>query len=110
MNYELAKELKDAGFPQVGMGMYSTYLEQIDPEAVLPSEVIGIASTDSCYVPTLSELIEACGDKFGRLEYTPDVSMNPWWAHERLEGPHNVGDGSTPEESVARLWLALKKN
>lgn len=85
MDYELAKELKDAGW----------------------KDIILYDETNSAITPTLEELIEACGEQFERLEYTPEVSMNPWWAHERVRGVHNTGDGKTPTEAVTRLWLAL---
>jgi hypothetical protein len=54
-------------------------------------------------VPTLSELIEACGPKFHYL--TLRQNQLPWMAWAR-DGKKN-GEGPTPEEAVARLWLAL---
>lgn len=99
MNYELAKKLKDAGFPQGGEGHYRFLYGQAGYNRD--------AGPNPVYAPTLSELIEACGRAFEKLEYTPEVNMNPWWAHEKKVGPHNVGDGIDPEEAVANLWLAL---
>lgn len=78
MNYELAKKLKDAGFPQDGIGQF------ID---------VKLAS------PTLSELIEACGDKFRGL------SKRANWRAQDVMGIEEFGD--TPEEAVANLYLAL---
>ena len=100
ISYELAKKLKDTGFVQ-----------PINPEERLPVDGIYTqmgSDGESVYKPTLSELIEACGERFGKLEYTPEISMNPWWAHERLKGVHMTGDGLTPEEAIANLWLAIK--
>lgn len=88
MKYELAKELKDAGFPLARYGY--------DPEGAVAGQI----------VPTLSELIEACGEDF--LKLTKDVTG--WLAYgedEPLEPLETVGP--TPEEAVARLWLALNK-
>lgn len=89
MNYELVKELKDAGFP----------FAQYRPKH---------QTTD----PTLSELIEACGG--GVLLW--GCEFHGWYASEQLcPARHTLKDtidaepqGSTPEEAVARLWLALR--
>lgn len=61
----------------------------------------------------LSELIEACGDDFESL-----VKREEDWAAYVTEDAYK-GDcvydccgyriGSTPEEAVAKLWLALNK-
>ena len=92
MNYALAKELKDAGFPkstprfsdEFGRGQY----------------------TDDVYYPTLSELIESCGEKFESLRLEMGDGTGLFWrAHSSL----SRADGKTPEEAVARLWLALNK-
>jgi hypothetical protein len=100
MDYNLAKQLKDAGFPQVQP--HSSSLDFGD-----------------CTNPTLSELIEACGESFLALQHTsfhpvmpiPKESMPKEWA---AMGGENVGThfsyqqhGYAPEEAVARLWLAL---
>ena len=77
MNHNLALELKEAGFPQVHFERF------ID-----------------CADPTLSQLIEACGESFANLA-----------AHKKDEWDCNWGAaiGATPEEAVARLWLVLNK-
>ncbi len=51
--YKLAKELKDAGFPQTG---YSGRFPSNGPNP-----------EDQVYGPDLEELIEACGDKFPKV-------------------------------------------
>ena len=100
MDYKLAKELKDAGFPQTGRG--ATHVDCIcDWYPIV-------------YVPTLSELIEACGEGFQRLDKQKLVmSKNNYWAYSsKLDNAHTdrIGTkGKTPEESVAKLWLALNK-
>ena len=97
MNYKLAKELKDAGFPVEWFIFSWRY-------------------------PTLSELIEACGDEFLELlkgyrtakDY-PFVGWKAWSTSEAAKKRDNdddgyiAGRGKTPEEAVARLWLALNK-
>lgn len=52
--------------------------------------------------PTLSELIEACGDDFGILErYAP----TSWRAFNRSQNINGIA--KTHETAVAKLWLAL---
>lgn len=91
MNYALAKELKEAGFPQTGNG------EFIDAIGIGP-----VLGNNDVYVPTLSELIEACGEP-----------ITLWIMSNRTDaqkgGTEIMETGTTPEEAVARLWLALNK-
>lgn len=89
MTYELAKELKEAGFPQherTGIGHGDVFL---------------IGKDGLCYSPTLSELIEACGDMNLRvfIDGTPCRARNK---------DYEVA-GNYPEEAVANLWLVLNK-
>ena|SRR3990167_10141623 len=96
MNYELAKELKDAGY----WSLQGSYWDG-DPK-----------DWDREKFPTLEELIETCGDKFDYLERG---TKGGWFAyHENFgtteeESCDDSGEGSTPKEAVARLWLALNK-
>lgn len=105
MNYELAKELKDAGFPQECHG-YKIFSSENLP-----------------YYPNLSELIEACGYKLRaiqREDYEDELydietpNEKKWCAvkewYEFYPPAVEIGEyGSTPEEAVARLWLTLNK-
>lgn len=104
MNYSLAKELKDAGFPQdlfLGSHFYSKdgirWHENIEREATY----------GDCKEPTLEELIEACGDVFWTL--THSVGYKQWYAESSDNGTERQGYGESPAEAVARLWLALNK-
>lgn len=104
MNYELAKELKDAGFPQIYH--YDDQGRRIDFRAL---EVVAL--------PTLSELIEACGEEFNMVNVTANADqVNKKWhalagyvmeLSDALTNTHTFG--ATPEEAVARLWLALNR-
>lgn len=95
MNYELAKELVDAGFGLPRTGGWFT----------------GQNGESEC-APSLEELIEACGDEFIELEKI----RNDWWCKGMWEKcgegecPKYDIKGSSPVEAVARLWLALKSN
>jgi len=114
ISYELAKKLKDAGFPQTGNGSYL--------EGNVEEDEGGVITTNSVYTPTLSELIEACGDRFYglvRREHDYDkwsASTSTWTAdaairHERYikQDLFCSATGETKEEAVANLWLELNK-
>ncbi len=90
MDYELAKSLMDAGFPQTGKGSLTGS----------PNKLVW-RSGDRVYVPTLEELIEACGESFGSL----DKQHDGWLAYTNND--HGCF-AETPAEAVARLWLSLQ--
>lgn len=116
MNYELAKKLKDAGFPQKPKSEFPLFICEDNKEPL--------------QVPTLSELIEACGEGFKALidegesfEINPDYSKGKM-IHKRwmagipygfddgsafITDDKKYGDGNSPEEAVANLWLELNK-
>ena len=93
MDNELAKELKEVGFPQAvhyNSGGVADYLE---------TDANG--KTHIVSVPTLEELLETCGAAFhsvGRVSYAPFLAR----------GQILQAAGQTPIEAVARLWLALQ--
>lgn len=104
MDYELAKRLKDAGFPQGGDSDWY-YLDGYKEPDIRNMEDF---YSEELYIPTLEELVEACGDKFSYLHQ----SERGWHAHSHADGTMNVygqegGDGKTPIEAVANLYLAL---
>lgn len=91
MTYELAKQLKDAGFPQ----KENTYWKNERGEGTL-----------GVYAPTLSELIEACGEEFYSIrKQTLKYCAESVASDDRFF----QAKGSTPEEAVANLWLELNK-
>ncbi len=103
ISYKLAKELKEAGFPQVhslsrGEGYASSEVKQLDSEV---------------YYPTLSELIESCGKDFNILwncgEHWHAGNYTYGSCHYVDDYPYRNEEGLTPEEAVARLWLAIHK-
>lgn len=129
MTYELALKLKEAGYPQElrhGDRFYHSFLTG-EREFLITHH--GSEHTpncgpnncececDYCYPfackdgiksPTLSELIEACGMWFYELIKQEDK----WYAGTKLEDgrpKYGSGTGSTPEEAVANLYLALQK-
>lgn len=101
MNYELAKKLKDAGFPQGGRGWVFNLVDD-GPEY---DEVWTTVEypTIQTRAATLSELIAACGADFNMLIR---VDNEDWYAGNYTDIKK---DGTTPEEAVANLWLALNE-
>ena len=114
MNYSLAKELKEASFPQKGKG-----------EVILaPRDIDWKPATETAYLPTLEELIEECvpgkADDFG-MSFEGD-RWHAWYFYVGYFD-HNVRFketddsftvdlnvyGEKPTIAVARLWLALNK-
>lgn len=127
MNYELAKQLKDAGFPQIipAGGQYYKFISHprmgVPPQQALNTTFITDMERivdDYVKCPTLSELIEACGEAFASLEYSSGVNSNrnkgslTWEAKAYKKGFIIARDGdpsNTPEEAVAKIWLDLHK-
>jgi hypothetical protein len=84
MTYELAKQLKDAGFPE--------------------------KYTKDCHclpVLSLSNLIDACGEHFDSIEKVYGAKSSEGWKAICRDIPMAPVRASTPEEAVAKLWLAL---
>jgi hypothetical protein len=93
MDNSLAKELKDAGFPQNGKSC-DTHSDINDSTLV-----------KRFVHPTLSELIEACPKQMGTATFVlGSANQGQAWVAELNE------TGETPDEAVARLWLALHRN
>ena len=92
MDNELARELKEAGFPQAIHYNSGGVADCLETDANGKTHIVSI--------PTLEELMEACGAAFhsvGRVSYTPFLAR----------GQIVQATGQTPIEAVARLWLAL---
>ena len=115
MNYELAKQLKDAGYPQETEFYFAPKLTRFngandhnwDGESMtrMLGSYEGLLKV-AC--PSLSELIEKCGVKMNKLTHNEMNNDTILWTAVNFEGSI-MGNGSTPEEAVAELWLALNK-
>ena len=105
MNRLLSNDLKNAGFPNIANVEHREGREYITAGCVARVYHIGDeAYADNWFVPTLSELIEACGAKFSALH----KHSFGWLATSSAHPDARDGDNSrTPEEAVAHLWLAL---
>jgi len=118
MNYKLAKQLKEAGFPEVECDCKAT---ESNPEGICRY----MGSDKLCHTPTLSEIIKACGNDFESLNIVkkemPFRKTISWRAYPTEEAYFSKigGDcevdccgyetGETPEDAVAKLWLKLNK-
>lgn len=100
MNYELAKQLKNAGFTVGTTEMFCSECKQENPMCEHTSDKI-----EWLHVPALEELIEACGDEFILLKYH---QKNKRWVAQSLD--ILTRPVLTPTEAVAKLWLALNKS
>lgn len=91
MNYELAKKLKDAGFPQ----NCHFYMQD---------------GVEEWCAPCLSELIEACGEDFEGLVKVPK-EYGGWAACKSMMDFNydKFANGTTPEEAVAKLYLSINQ-
>lgn len=109
MEYRLAKQLKEAGFPQKGDKDYSVFW--VPPSGTLFLDSHEKAPDDAVYLPNLSELINLCGEDIESLTQEHSQAGNEWVASSwnAVGGHIKFGRGSTPEIAVAKLWLSLNK-
>jgi hypothetical protein len=98
-----AKQLRDAGFPRFRDGQAGA--------------VGSNASAGEPHKPTLSELIAACPKQFGAATFVLGSSQGGTrWTATYFDFRNNrmVDDdtlcqsGDSPEEAVAKLWLAAR--
>jgi len=101
LSYKSALELKEAGFPQDKCSMIW--------KGVRP----GLSTDTPLGIPTLSELIEACGDEVfvtNMKGYRDSREVTELWMAEKyygIEKPQEIAQGKTPEEAVKNLWIKL---
>jgi hypothetical protein len=106
MDYELAKKLKEARFPQESVDWYFAQSKKDKWELYsggeTPLEMPWYKS------PSLPELIEACGEKFENLTLEDGKWQCNYWIDQEGGAEFRDSEGSTPEEAVALLWLSLQ--
>jgi len=110
ISFEIAKKLHDSGFVRPIKLASSSYVYQLggyDQYGVVFQNVDEIFEEDHdtqhYYIPTLSELIEACKSGYFML----GQGNGEWvcWA-----GGKKTCHGKSPEEAVANSWLELKNH
>lgn len=110
MNYRLAKQLKEAGFPQKPpFELWCITCEKWRDIGCLQSDLASFDKheREAVKIPTLSELIEACGEDFYAL-FHDQMKWEAW--KNKIDGSlHRASEADTPEEAVALLWLEINK-
>ncbi len=123
MNYELAKQLKDAGFPQEPKDKFIGYNNEFTGgKYVLIGKGIGEGGETYLMkrehrefkergdtltkIPSLSELIEAIPSFLNLFQQLNDeaIGAGQWQAQAQLT---EITHGKTPEEAVAKLYIKL---
>ena len=134
MTYKLAKQLKEAGFPQemkygdlcfynekeyihtggghreAGGRLEGFYYNKGQTCCNNDDNLHFISIYDDLVVkiPTLSELIEYCGYNFGALIYRFQ-DQNIGWVYECISG-NTKTQGKTPKEAVVKLLLEINES
>jgi hypothetical protein len=106
MTYELAKQLKEAGFPQRFSSGYAFDEQGQIIQVVTDSDWTVKANYIS--IPNLKELIKQCREAFGGLEYLPNEITDKFRAYNQPIATLSIY-ADTPENAVTKLWLALKE-
>jgi hypothetical protein len=100
-----AKQLQDAGFPRFGGHGHQAGVSRSNAQAEEPER------------PTLSELIAACPKQFGTATFVlGSAQSGARWTATYFDFRNNkmVDDdtlcqsGDSPEQAVAKLWLAAR--
>ena len=116
ITYELSLELKNAGFPQNPNGSCYSCFEPRGEMCDLPeSEHLEKCRDYDCrrcdtpdvYPPTLSELIEFCGNKFHGMYKADDCIAHGFNSDDEFDDVYVHGQSF--EIAVAKLWLELNK-
>ena len=101
LSFELAKRLKEAGYPQKFKTTNETHYTL--EGKVMNTIPIQYHPDETIYAPSISELIEACGDGFSALK-----PFGKEWVAENKK-KHGGMLGKTIEEAVTKLWLTINE-
>jgi hypothetical protein len=110
MTYELLLDLKNNGFP-------IKVLRDIQMDLPIGTVIYGRSFNKDLMIPTLSELIEACGkyivlrqEDFGWIAYHDNSPFKNCVGLNAIDVfMTDSASGDTPEEAVARLWIETNK-
>jgi len=105
MEYILAKQLKDNGFPQTynsNCEVYDTdeniHFFHIEEDGMyLDDDIISVPSQDWIKIPSITDLVQACGDSYPNLI----INENGWCVGE-------FNSKTSPKEAIANFWLNNK--
>ncbi len=108
ISYELAKALKEAGFSQK-TEHYWNFNRAVPKQGwYLDDENLAYPKEDTIACPTLSELIDACGENFGALIW--DYRDKKWYAVNNDKTAVIREEADSKEVATALLYLKLKLN
>ena len=117
MTYELCEKLKEVGFPQnfrYGYNRDVFYRGIRTPfraiqEAKYEDGMLIEYMRECVIIPSLSELILACGEKFECLYriVNQDLSIKYWKCH--AFGFSDIPSGADPEIAVANLFIKINE-
>ena len=101
MNYELAKKLKDAGFPQKNSFDKCTFF--IDNRNVQRFGNELVKKFEPCKIPTLSELVKMCPNHCGlqKEDFGWVMYVKGFIREDTIS--------TKPEEAVAKLLISIKE-
>jgi|SRR6185437_10125346 len=111
MDIELAKELQDAGFPNIQTLQHRQGRQFLAFDGHMSFYSLGeLAPSENWFIPTLEELIAECEKRKGRDQFSLSHRCLGWSASMDAEDaqPDNGTCHATAEDAVARLWLTLK--
>lgn len=104
MKYELLKRLKDSGFPLQRVAIVSGREIALKRPAVVFSLSASTTEAGIYYVPSLSDLVEACGSYLMNM-----FRVDGGWAcnqHQAPDEPASEAHGATLDDALAELWLS----
>ncbi|HXY42483.1 MAG TPA: hypothetical protein VEQ10_22605 [Vicinamibacteria bacterium] len=106
MTYELLKRLMESGFPLQQVTVEVGREVALERPAVVFSGASTVAEAGIYYVPSLSDLVDACGTRLSTMTRVPEG-----W--ECTQAPHGPDDAKTARtrgvtlfDALAELWLA----
>jgi hypothetical protein len=121
MKYDLAKELANTGFmPKSYVGARFYHSIASHRKGAMPEHEVVIQVFDDLtfgppsylYIPTLDDLIEACGREFRTLDRDGSSGKIEWLCNNYIseddDGSGDIIVGKSPVEAVARLWLRVR--
>ena len=111
ITYELAKQLKEAHFPQLLENRihYRLFCEECMSNNFEKPMKLDMLDEFDIAIPTLSELIEGCGYGFRSLSNHSDGRWIAKSGAKSTFGKSKLFSGHSPEEAVAKLWLELNR-
>ncbi len=111
MTYEMLKRLKESGFPLQRVSFEVGQEVSLARPAVVFSGSTSVAEAGIYYVPSLSDLVEACGNHLQAMSRVPDgweCSRQPHGRREAAGGPASTR-GATLIDALAELWLTGRR-